>query len=384
MKKLNKLIKTLLTLNLQDAAIKVAALQRLHPADENALGSNLSSIVERSIDALAEKIGVYSPTYLGHSDRADVGYVGSYAFSVSLDDGTPAVLKLVANNELAPYKKIQSMNFPEDFNIFPIIYDVKSFSELENFKSELTRDYEGYVIMEELYPLHDDIQELFKTHFVNSIDQKGREKISNEDMISEINEMLSTKQIAYKLGILGIENKNGLADVIFKMIKGFIRKSNPNFFQMDLERELNNFLTKNITASDVDENEIDSAVALLSKAILDFFIYGKLHDTGDDQYELSKLYRWPAYSKHIKPMDKLTKFIEYAYNNLHIKPADLHYQNIMTRADGSIVISDFGHFNFQNINNNNIIPTELYKDNKDLSDTKELNAPKEYFRNSNV
>lgn len=370
MQKLDILINILNKISLQEASKKVAALKYNYPIDEDQKSTDpIESAMEEELELLAEHLNLTIPTFLGSSGRNNSakgtmnnnyfpdelpddyphnldGSFGSYAFLTSTatgeaEDGTPIVLKLIRHGELNPYKALQNLKLSDETlnSVMPKIYAAKTFDEANISLPRLKRFYAGFVIMEVLHPLHEDIAAIFNSH---AFQEPILSKLREEDIAQIVWKHLSSSYEIQK-SIPRIF-KEGSTEVLHKMITDFIYKNRSTKHYEDFSNNLYmlifNYLKNNVnlkSKEDLTSDKIEMEASRIAE-VLDLRLRMDLQKFGPMRWEA-----WPAAADGIKPIAKLKKVMQELLR-IGIRPDDIHADNVMQRENGDIVISDPGHF----------------------------------------
>lgn len=370
MHKLTILSKALDDLNLKISSIKVAALKYNYPTNpDDPSGDEVEGPIEEELDILAKSLELTIPTFLGssgrnnsaketfeeHSKSIDLslpnapenfdGSYGSYVFLTSTADGTdsdghPIALKLVRYGEIDPYKFLQNLKLPDPkLNKFlPIIYRVQTFKDAGISVPRLNRLYAGFVIMEQLHPLHGDIRAIFNSYgFQTPI----LSKLKEEDIAATIWAGISTNHI---LNIqTGQMLKENTKEILHKEILNFIYKNSSTKHYSDFANSLMELVVKVLKDNIRYEDERTSKenferIAVKIATDIHFYIDGEFN-----RLSAMRQAPWPKIADSIAPFNQLNGAI-FELLRIGIRPDDIKADNIMQRTSGELVISDPGHF----------------------------------------
>jgi hypothetical protein len=332
------------------------------------------------VNDLCKIIGLNSPMFLGSSRRAVASGSGAYAFSASSKKGEPAVIKIVLEGELQPYKEmIQKYNSIDEKHrfILPKVYLAKTFDELGYSPPEkLTTSRFAVVVMEELEKMP---QEMIDIYFSRT--PEGKEIIDGENLryfindkeslrsfISEIFNIeikfriideVSLDKISFKENI-DDEEKKYILNMLFNNIKLYFediftrRLSSSNYdyannifdLEQDVKYSMKNALDNSfqdfsqkitISSNDIQKN-INYSIGEFARAFTKKLISNRTVITAIPMPERKLLSnRFKSITKVKEAIDSLSLYGIYA--------SDLHMENIMIRpSTGDLVISDIGHF----------------------------------------
>ena len=332
------------------------------------------------VNDLCKIIGLNSPMFLGSSRRAVASGSGAYAFSASSNKGEPAVIKIVLEGELQPYKEmIQKYNSIDEKHrfILPKVYLAKTFGELGYSPPEkLTTSRFAVVVMEELEKMP---QEMIDIYFSRT--PKGEEIIDGENLRYFINDKESLRSLISEIFNIEIkfriidevsldkisfkeniddEEKKYILNMLFNNIKLYFEDiftkklsssnydySNNSFdLEQDVKYSMKNaldnsfqdFSQKISISSNEIQNNINYSIGEFALAFTKKLISDRTVITAIPMPERKLLSnRFKSITKVKEAIDSLSLYGIYA--------SDLHMENIMIRpSTGDLVISDIGHF----------------------------------------
>lgn len=332
------------------------------------------------VNDLCKIIGLNSPMFLGSSRRAVASGSGAYAFSASSKKGEPAVIKIVLEGELQPYKEmIQKYNSIDEKHrfILPKVYLAKTFGELGYSPPEkLTTSRFAVVVMEELEKMP---QEMIDIYFSRT--PEGKEIIDGENLRYFINDKESLRSLISEIFNIEIkfriidevsldkisfkeniddEEKKYILNMLFNNIKLYFediftrRLSNSDYnyannsfdLEQDVKYSMKNALDNSfqdfsqkisISSNEIEKN-INYSIGEFARAFTKKLISDRMVITAIPMPERKLLSnRFKSITKVKEAIDSLSLYGIYA--------SDLHMENIMIRpSTGDLVISDIGHF----------------------------------------
>jgi hypothetical protein len=318
------------------------------------------NIMKYLSEKICDELNLSTPMHLGSGAYAS-------AFSVSGDDGSNIVLKIMPSADLKIYKSLHNNTSSYSSSILPKIYKVEDLKNLDLNFDELDADISnsiidpfilshGVVLMEELEPLNPALAD-FLTANLSSSDYKYRIFVQNSKEINEFKDELLSEINNYLEGLNIAGNiQKSIIDIIIKNInqlfnrpenlddtgpflsfndklKSMYSKYSANIIQ-EINKMRNLYAYKDIVFM---KNEED-IIKFISKHLSFFFsrmryYSGLLPETMDTPSSI------PGQDFYLKELRKL--------KDMGITPYDLHNQNIMMRPEtGEIVISDIGNFDF--------------------------------------
>ncbi len=332
------------------------------------------------VNDLCKIIGLNSPMFLGSSRRAVASGSGAYAFSASSNKGEPAVIKIVLEGELQPYKEmIQKYNSIDEKHrfILPKVYLAKTFGELGYSPPEkLTTSRFAVVVMEELEKMP---QEMIDIYFSRT--PEGKEIIDGENLRYFINDKESLRSLISEIFNIEIkfriidevsldkisfkeniddEEKKYILNMLFNNIKLYFediftkKLSGSNYdyannsfdLEQDVKYSMKNALDNSfqdfsqkisISSNEIQKN-INYSIGEFAHAFTKKLISDRTVITAIPMPERKLLSnRFKSITKVKEAIDSLSLYGIYA--------SDLHMENIMIRpSTGDLVISDIGHF----------------------------------------
>jgi hypothetical protein len=332
------------------------------------------------VNDLCKIIGLNSPMFLGSSRRAVASGSGAYAFSASSKKGEPAVIKIVLEGELQPYKEmIQKYNSIDEKHrfILPKVYLAKTFGELGYSPPEkLTTSRFAVVVMEELEKMP---QEMIDIYFSRT--PEGKEIIDGENLRYFINDKESLRSLISEIFNIEIkfriidevsldkisfkeniddEEKKYILNMLFNNIKLYFediftkKLSSSNYdyannsfdLEQDVKYSMKNALDNSfqdfsqkisISSNEIQKN-INYSIGEFARAFTKKLISDRMVITAIPMPERKLLSnRFKSITKVKEAIDSLSLYGIYA--------SDLHMENIMIRpSTGDLVISDIGHF----------------------------------------
>lgn len=318
------------------------------------------NIMKYLSEKICDKLNLSTPMHLGSGAYAS-------AFSVSGDDGSTIVLKIMPLADLKNYKSLHNNTSSYGNSILPKVYKVEDLKNLNlNFDGLDADIYKyiidpfiishGIVLMEELEPLNPAVAD-FLTANLSSSDYKYRIFVQNSKEINEFKDELLS-QINNRLEDLGISRniQRSIIEIVIENINQLFNKpenldDSSSFFSfgdklkstyskysINIIQEINKM--RNIYAyKDIIfmENE-ESIINFISKQLSLFFSRMRYYSSllPENMDTPSSI---PGQDFYLKELRKL--------KDVGITPYDLHSQNIMMRPEtGEIVISDIGNFDF--------------------------------------